>query len=96
MRPGAPNKEAQVNASLAGRSIGISGFCIGLILLLAGSAAWFAIAVFLLFAALAAAYRRWGVPVTWFKTRGALLIAGARKTKAVTTETKTGAAIERA
>ena len=85
-----------MNASLAGRSISIGGFCIGAILLLAGNPAWFAIVVFLLFAALAAAYRRWGVPMTWFKTRGALLIASLRKTRVAAPETTTGAAVERA
>jgi hypothetical protein len=85
-----------VNASLAGRSIAVSGFCIGLILLLADNPAWFAMAVFLLFAALAAAYRRWGLPMTWFKVRAARLIASVRRTRTATAETTAGAAIERA
>ncbi len=85
-----------MNASLAGRTITVGGFCAGLLLLLADNPAWLAIAVFLLFAGLAAAHRRWRVPMTWFKARGTRLIASVRKPRAATTETKTGAAIERA
>ncbi len=84
-----------MNASLAGRTIAVGGFSFGLVLLIAGNPAWLAVVVFILFAALAAAYRRWGVPMTWFKVRAARLVTRWRKSTAVA-DTKTGAAVDRA